>query len=374
MESAIRHPAIARRDDTSSAAGSHAVELGGLAGTSMDAFERQIAQLRERRETVILTDAQVRRVLFLPDCIEQQALAFREFSAGRVLSPPRLRIEIAPDRASSVMPGYVASVEALGCKMLARCLDNRARGLPTLLGTLILLDPATGLPLAVMSATYLTNARTAAAVALAARVLSRTDAASVGIYGSGPLARLILEALTHVRRVRDVVVYSPTADHRRRYAEEMSARLGLAVSAAADASGPAGADLVVAATSSPGPVLDARLLRRGATVVSVAARRPELPMEALRGNRLVVDSREAALHEAGVVAGITTGQFGETVIVAELGEILLGRAPGREREDEICIFKSTGLAVQDLVTARAILAAALGAGAGTRVAIQEGAE
>ena len=342
---------------------------------SMDILERQVVQLRERRETVILTDREVRRLLSLPDCIEQQALAFREFSAGRVLSPPRVRMQLAPDRASSVMPGYVAAVEALGCKVLARCLPNRRRGLPTLLGTLVLLDPATGLPLAFMSATYLTNARTAAAVALAVRVLSPTDAASVGVYGSGPLARLILEALTHVRRVRDVVVYSPTADNRGRYAEEMSARLGLAVSAAPDASGPAGADLVVAATSSPEPVLDARLLRRGATVVSVAARLPEVPIEALRGNRLVVDSREAALHEAGeLVSGIAAGQLDETAIAAELGEILLGRAPGRERQDEICIFKSTGLAVQDLVTARAVLAAALTAGAGTRVAIQDGAQ
>ncbi len=341
----------------------------------MDTLERQIADLRERRETVILTDGEVRRLLSFPDCIEQQAIAFREFSAGRVLSPRRVRIQLSPGRSSSVMPGYVAAVEALGCKVLARCLDNRERGLPTLLGTLVLLDPATGLPLAFMSATYLTNARTAAAVALAARVLSRPDAASVGIYGSGPLARLILEALTHVRRVRHVVVYSPTADNRRRYAAEMSGRLGLAVSVAADASAPAGADLVVAATSSPDPVLDATLLRPGATVVSVAARLAELPIAALRGNRLVVDSREAALHEAGeVVAGIAAGLLDETAIAAELGEILLGRAPGRERQDEICIFKSTGLAVQDLVTARAILAAALRAGAGTLVSIQEGAE
>lgn len=341
----------------------------------MDTVERQIARLRERRETVILTDAEVRRLLAFPDCIEQQAIAFREFSAGRVLSPLRLRMEISPDRASSVMPGYVAAAEALGCKVLARVLDNGERGLPTLLGTLVLLDPVTGLPLAFMSATYLTNARTAAAVALAARVLSRPDAASVGVYGSGPLARLILEALTHVRPVRDVVVYSPTMDHRRRYADEMARRLGLPVSAAADASGPAGADLVVTATSSRDPVLDAGLLSPGATVVSVAARLCELPIGALRGNRLVVDSRAAALHEAGeIVAGIAAGQLDETAIAAELGEILLGRAPGRERDDEICVFKSTGLPAQDLVTARAILAAALTAGAGTRVAIQEGAE
>jgi ornithine cyclodeaminase/alanine dehydrogenase-like protein (mu-crystallin family) len=341
----------------------------------MDTPEHRIAQLRERRETLILTDGEIRHLLSFPDCIDQQAVAFREFSAGRVLSPSRVRMEISPDRASSVMPGYVAAVEALGCKVLARCLANRARGLPTLLGTLVLLDPDTGLPLAFMSATYLTNARTAAAVALGARVLSRADATSVGVYGSGPLARLILEALTHVRPLRDVVVYSPTPDNRRRYAEQMSARLGLAVSAAADASGPARADLVIAATSSPAPVLDATLLRPGATVISVAARLPELGIEALRGNRLVVDSREAALHEAGeLVAGIAAGLLDETAIAAELGDILLGRAPGRERDDEICVFKSTGLAVQDLVTARSILAAALAAGVGTRLAIQAGAE
>jgi ornithine cyclodeaminase len=337
--------------------------------------EDHLAELRHRGETLLLTDAQVRGLLSLPDCIDQQALALREFSAGRAIVPPRVRMELASGRASSVMAGAVPAVEALGCKVLARCLDNRRRGLPTLLGTLVLLDPDTGFPLGIMSATYLTNARTAAAVALAARVLSRPDATSVGVYGSGPLARLVLDALTHVRRVRDVRVYSPTADNRLRYAAEMSARLGLPVDAATDPSGPAGADIVVAATSSRDPVFEARALRPGALVVSVAARLRELPVDAIRGNRLVVDSREAALREAGeLVAGMEAGQLDRTAIAAELGEILLGRAPGRERQDEICVFKATGLAVQDLVTARAVLTAALAAGVGTRVAMQDGAE
>src|SRR5215472_9202928 len=337
--------------------------------------ERLIEGLRERRETVILTDAEVRRLLTFPDCIEQQALAFSEFSAGRALALPRVRVPVDPTRTESLMPGYVAAVEALGCKVLARCFPNRERGLPTLLGTLVLLDPVTGLPLAFMSATYLTNARTAAAAALGIRVLARPGAARVGVYGSGPLARLILEAITHVRRVTYAVVYSPNAEHRRRYAEEMSTRLGLPVRAADGSSAPADAELVVAATTSPVPVLEAKRLRPGVTVVSVAAKTPELPIEALRGNRLVVDSREAALEEAGdLVAALAAGQLDASVIAAELGEILLGRAAGRQREDEICVFKSTGLAVQDLVTARAILGAALTAGVGTRVAIQEGAE
>ena len=341
----------------------------------MDIPAREIDQLRERRETVILTDRDVRRLLAFPECIEQQALAFREFSAGRALALPRVRVPVDPTRTSSLMPGYVAAVEALGCTVLARCLPNLERGLPTLLGTLVLLDPTTGLPLAFMSATYLTNARTAAAAALGVRELARPDSTRVGVYGSGPLARLILEALTHVRRVTDVVVHSPTLEHRRRFATEMSARLGLSVRAGDDPADPADGDLVVAATTSPSPVLDAARLRPGATVVSVAARTPELPVEALRGNRLVVDSREAALEEAGdLMAGIAAGQLDRTAIAAELGEILLGRAPGRQRGDEICVFKSTGLAVQDLVTARALLGKALAAGVGARVAMQEGAE
>jgi alanine dehydrogenase len=337
--------------------------------------ERGVAELRERRETLILTDRDVRRVLSLPECIELQAVAFREFSAGRVVSPSRLRIEISATRASSVMPGWVPAVGALGCKVLARCLDNGDHGLPTLLGTLVLLDPETGLPLAFMSATYLTNARTAAAVALAVRCLARRDARSVGIYGSGPLARLILEALTHVMRVGDVAVHSPTADHRERYAEETSARLGVAVRATADRASPAAADVVVAATSSRHPVLDAGDVRRGATVISVAARMPELPVEIVRAHRLVVDSREAALREGGeLVAGLAAGALDETAIAAELGEILLGTKPGRERDDQVCVFKSTGLPVQDVVTARSVLTAALRAGVGTRIPVQDGVE
>ncbi|MBI2206391.1 MAG: ornithine cyclodeaminase family protein [Candidatus Rokubacteria bacterium] len=333
-----------------------------------------ITGLRDRRQTVVLTDAEVRRLLTFPDCIEQQALAFREFSAGRVLAPLRTRIELSPERASTAMLGSVPALGGLGCKVLARCLTNGERGLPTLLGTLVLLDPETGLPLAFLSATYLTNARTAAAVALAVRVLSRPDATTAGVYGSGPLARLVLEALTHVRRLRTAVVYSPTPEHRRRYAAEMSGHLGLAVTAADDPAAPADADLVVAATSSPTPVLAARHLRPGTTIASVAARHRELPVGALRGNRLVVDSREAALHEAGeLVAGIASGELDATAIAAELGEILLGRAPARQRDDEICVFKSTGLAVQDVVTARGVLAAALASGTGTRVTIHDSA-
>jgi alanine dehydrogenase len=340
----------------------------------MDLVEGAIAGLRERRETVILTDREVQRLLAFPDLIEQQAIAFRELSAGRVLLPHRTRLQLSPGRSSSVMPGYVPAVEALGCKVLGRAVDNPERGLPRLLGTFVLLDPVTGLPIAFMSATYLTNARTAAAAALAVRELSRPDAASVGMYGSGPLARLILEALTHVRRVRDVVVHSPTAEHRRRYADDMSLRLQLAVSAAGDAAAPAGADIVVAATVSTTPVVDAKLVHPGATVVSVGARFPELPIPLLRRARVVVESRAAALHEAGeIVAGIAAGELDASVITCELGEILLGRARGREREDETCVFKSTGVAVQDAVTARAVLASALAAGVGTRVAIQDGA-
>jgi ornithine cyclodeaminase len=240
---------------------------------------------------------------------------------------------------------------------------------------MIVLDPATGFPVACMSATYLTNARTAAAAALAVRVLRRADAATRGVYGSGPVARLSVEALAHVMPSAAVTIYSPSTSHREAAARELTERLGRSVMAVSRAEEPAVADVVVAATTSSRAVFDAAWLRRGATVVSVASRPDivELPVEALAANTLVVDSRESALGESGeLLAGLAAGVFGPDVIRAELGEILLGRASGRTSDDEICLFKSTGLAVQDLVTARAVVEAALRENAGVRISLQNG--
>jgi ornithine cyclodeaminase/alanine dehydrogenase-like protein (mu-crystallin family) len=341
----------------------------------MDTLTPYVEQLLERGETLILADQDVARLLSLPDCIEQQAAAFREVSAGRAPAVPRVRLGVGPGAAGSFMPGWAPGVGGFGCKVLTKYLSNRDRGLPTVLATMILLDPATGFPVACLGATYLTNARTAAAAALAARVLRRADAVTVGVYGSGRVACLSVRALAHVMPVAAVTIYSPTASHREAAARDLAEHLGCPVMAASTAAEPAAADVVVAATTSSRPVLHAAWLRPGATVVSVASRPDivELPPEALAGNTLVVDSRESALGEAGeLLAGLAAGIFGPEVIRAELGEILLGCAGGRTNDDEICLFKSTGLAVQDLVTARAVVETALREGAGLRIPLQDG--
>jgi len=241
------------------------------------------AKLLERRETLVLSDRDVARLLSPAACIEQQAVAFREFSAGRAPTAPRVRLGVASDAAGSFMPGWAPGVEGFGCKVLTKYLGNREHGLPTVLATMILLDPATGFPVACLSATYLTNARTAAAAALGARLLRRADAVTVGVYGSGAVARLCVEALAHVMPISTVTIYSPSPSHRETAARELTERLGRSVTAVSSADGPAVADVVVAATTSSRPVLDASWLRRGSTVVSVASRPDivELPVEAL---------------------------------------------------------------------------------------------
>jgi ornithine cyclodeaminase len=309
-------------------------------------------------------------------CIDQQELAYKAFSVGEAIVPQRLRIPIPEhDGNSSYMPGYVPSTGSLGCKIVSGFPRNRERGLPSTLGSLVLLDHLTGFPLAYMGSTFLTNARTGAGGGAAARTLMRHDAHTVGVLGSGALARATLEAICHVMRIDAVTVYSKTPANCARYAAEMRQRLGLTVEPVADAAAPAAADLVIVATTSQTPVFDGTSLRPGTTVISVGTNRPhlaEFPASAIKGNKFIGDSRRSILKEVGeFIMPMQAGKLTEADIYGEIGQILNGELPGRESNEEIIVFKSTGLAVQDVITAQAVYHAALERGIGRSVSIQD---
>jgi ornithine cyclodeaminase len=342
----------------------------------MNGARDRIDEMIERRCTLILTESDVRQVLDMRACIDQQELAYKAFSAGEAIVPQRLRIPIPEhDGNSSAMPGYVPSVGGLGCKIVSGFHQNRDRGLPSTLGSLVLLDHVTGFPLAYMGSTFLTNARTGAGGGAAARALMRNDARTVGVLGSGALARTTLDAVRHVMQIDSVIVYSRTPANRKRYATEMRQRLGLAVQPAADAAAPAAADLVVLATTSQTPVLDGTSLQPGTTVISVGTNRPtlaEFPASAIKGNKFIGDSRQSIREEVGeFIMPMQRGELTEADIYGEIGQILNGELPGRENHEEIIVFKSTGLAVQDIITAQAVYHAALERGIGHRIAIQD---
>ena len=301
--------------------------------------------------------------------------ALARFSAREVLQPVRTVLSVGPTNAFfGLMPAYIEQPARLGAKLVTVFNDNHTRGLPSHLATIVLLDPDSGALLALMDGRYITEARTAAVSAVSARHLSPPEAATLAIVGSGVQARSHLEAYSEVRTLRDVRVWSPNPRSRERFIEEMSGRVPARLhDCASPMEAVDGADLVVLATSSPTPVVEDDWIGAGAHVVSVGACRPEqreMSPELVKRSRLFVDSRAAALVESGdVVIGLKENRFGEQHIVGELGEVVLGRVHGRTAADQITVFKSLGMAVEDVVTADLVFRKATETGAGTELTL-----
>jgi len=306
---------------------------------------------------VLLSEQDVRIVLSMRDLIDAMESALARFSSREVTQPLRSVIEVGLQRAFvGVMPAFISDPPALGTKVVSVFDSNAAVGLPTHLATIVLLDPMTGELLAIMDGRFITEARTAAVSAVSTKHLARGDASRLAIIGSGIQARSHLEAIGMVRTLRDVRVWSPTPDHRSAFVREMRPRVDASIVAAASARDAVdGADLVVLATASREPVVHSEWIAEGAHICAVGACRPdqrEMDTELVRRGRVFVDSREGALAEAGdLVIPLKAGAFADTHLRGELGEVALGTVAGRTSSDDVTIFKSLGMAVEDVAAA-----------------------
>jgi ornithine cyclodeaminase len=345
----------------------------------------------------LLTEADVRSVLTMEDLIDVMTSALERFSSGHVTQPVRTVIPIGEAAFAGLMPAFVrgradgggTAGMALGAKLVTVFDSNHARGLPSHLASIVLMDPATGALVALMDGRYITEARTAAVSAVSSRLLARKTAQSLAILGSGVQARSHLDALSRVHNFRHVTVWSPTKQHRDHFVDwartattattTTASRSDAAPMASGSTSGGdrmpsgstsavpptiigvehageavVGADVVVLVTSSPTPVIESGWVKPGAHVISVGACRPnqrEMDPALVARGRLFVDSRAAAIVESGdVVIGMQEGRFGADHIVAEIGELVAG-APARRSDAEVTIFKSLGLAVEDVTAA-----------------------
>ena len=287
---------------------------------------------------LFLEEEQVRKHLRMEELIQAMEQALIDFSAGKVTQPVRSVITVdSPGGFFGMMPALTP--EGLGIKIVTFYATNAERGIPTHMATIFLVDPQTGAPLAVMDGTLITEMRTAAVSAAATKLLASPDAKVLAILGSGVQARSHVEALRLVRNFEQVRVWSRAAKHAERFANEISAKAMAAEDAVR------GADVVVTATNSKTPVLKGSWLKAGCHVNAVGACRPdwrELDDEAM-ANVVFVDSREAAMKESGdvILSGAT--------IYAELGEALAGKVP--PRANDTTIFKSLGMAVEDIAAA-----------------------
>lgn len=311
---------------------------------------------------LLLTESDVRELLPIPDLISAMELALAAFSGGDVRQPVRTAIQVGADRAFfGLMPAYVERPAALGAKLVTVFEANAKKGLPTHLATILLLDPETGALLAVMDGRYITQVRTAAVSAVAVQRLARADGAVLAILGSGVQARSHVEVLRHVRQFPETRAWSPTAEHLRRFATESR------VQPAADAEEAVrDAGVVVIATSSAAPVIENDWVAPGTLVISLGAYRPdmrEMDSALVLRARVFVDSRAAAVVEAGDIVQ------NSKEISGELGEVILGRVPGRTSEQDVVIFKSLGMAVEDVAAAHLVYDRARQLGKGTEIRV-----
>ena len=324
---------------------------------------------------LLLSRRDVETVLTMEDCLAAVEAAFAELAHGRAVMPQRAAIRVEEHGGLFLgMPAHIGGeTNALGVKAVTVYPDNPSRhDLPTTLGTLLLCDPATGKAIAVMDAGYLTAVRTGAASGVATRLLAREDASTCVVFGAGVQARKQLEAVHLVRRLRRVEVLDIDPAARQRFVEEMGSGLGVEIRGTEDAERAVGnADLVITASSSHEPLFDGDWLRPGAHVNNIGSHSPgarELDTKTILRSKLVADLREACLAEAGdLLIPIREGAVTEDKIHASLGEIVIGEKPGRTDPEEITVFKSCGLAIQDLSTARAVYDAARERGVGTEV-------
>ncbi len=322
---------------------------------------------------LLLSFSEVEKLLSMKECIGVVEQAFADYASGRADVPLRLRVP-SPDGLGTAyyMPGALSRGEhsALGLKIATEFPMNRERGLPSVLGTIVLLDPETGNARAIMDGRHITNVRTGAASGVAAKYLARADAQAVGILGLGQQAWVQLWAMKEVRRIRSIKAYSPSGRKGRgEWAAAISARLGVTIEIVAS---PEEAcrdrDIIILATNHPGPVLDGDWVRPGVFVNAIGLHTPEfgeLDAKTIGKAELIVcDERDAAVRESGdIISAVKSGAIDPKRLV-NLGEIVLGRAKGRATPDQITIYRSLGNAFQDLAAAHYVYERARKAGVG----------
>jgi len=322
---------------------------------------------------LLLSRKDVAQVLTMADCIDVVEKAFAELASGTADLPLRIGIK-PPGGISLYMPAYLKGLGALACKVVTVYKDNPTKhDLPTTIGTVLLQDPETGDVTCIMDGGYLTAVRTGAASGVATRHLARPDDGQVaGIFGAGVQAKMQLWAVAEARNLRAAYVYDISDRAIDAFIAEMGEKLDLEIDRADTPDRVLEeADILCTATSSSTPVFDGTKVRPGSHINGIGSHTPnarELDTAVIARSKLVGDSREACLNEAGdVILPIQEGAIDASHIHADLGEIVTGAKPARESAEEITVFKSNGLAIQDVATAKLVYERAVAAGIGTTI-------
>ena len=317
---------------------------------------------------IVLNEHEVRELLDMESCIEAMTEVLASLARGELYNP--LRPVVRPPDAGTLlglMPAYRGgSSPAYALKEIVIVPTNPSRGLDTHMGGVLLHDGETGELIAIMNAAPITEIRTAAVSAVATRALARPDAQRVAILGAGAQARGHVHAMRAVLDDPEIRLWA----RRIEAAEELAGEVGATVAPSVDAA-LFGAEIVCTTTSAAEPIVEKRWLARGAHVNAVGSSIPstrELDSETVAESSFFTDRRESCLNEAGdYLLAAAEGAIGPEHIKAELGEVLIGTHPGREHEDELTVFKSLGIAVEDLASAELVVRRARERGVGVEV-------
>lgn len=322
---------------------------------------------------LVLTHSEIFSLLSVEACIPVMADALKALARGEVVMAPRQVMWLSDKRgAIGAMPAHAKQWDMMGIKAISFFPANRETPYDTHQGAILLFETAHGQLEAIVDASAVTAIRTAAVSGVATQLLANKEAVELTILGSGIQAQAHLEAMLAVRPARQVRVWSRSFDNAKRFAARQSSRYGIAVepvSSARDAV--AGAHIVCTTTVAQEPILKGQWIPAGAHINAIGASTPmhrELDAAAVAASRLFVDSREAAQREAGdFVWAKKEGAVDDRHILAELGEILVGASAGRTSAEEITLFKSVGLAIEDLACGHYLYSKALEKGIGHKL-------
>jgi alanine dehydrogenase len=324
---------------------------------------------------LLLSEKQVQDLIDIDELIANLEQAHIQYSTGRAVMPVRLVVPLPQihGRITS-MPGCLNDDNALGMKVVTYFQENPKRGLPAILATIMLFSVETGKMIAVMDGSYITAIRTACASAMATRALANRETPVLGILGAGVQARAHIQALSRVRKLQQIKIYSPSGISATKIRKDMESEVGVGVKVAASAEDAVKhSDIVVTVTTAKEPILKSEWLNAGVHINAVGSHRPDLREvdgATLARAKVVVDSREAIMAECGdILLALKEKSIADDVIHAEIGEVLAGMKPGRESAGEITLYKSVGIAIQDVATANFVYHRALDRKVGTQVEI-----
>jgi alanine dehydrogenase len=321
--------------------------------------------------TLIISRDDVEKILKMPDAVDAVEGVFKEHGLGKVQMPAKIYLDLPEYRGDfRAMPAFIPSQKAAGVKWVNSHVDNQRRGFPSVMAALILNDPETAYPIAIMDATHITNVRTGAGGAVAAKYLAQKDSKSVAFIACGVQAQTALDALRQIFDFERILMWDPKPEQcetLKKKFPDLSARMSVA-SSAAEAVG--SAQIVVTSTPSREPVIKKDWVTSGTHINAIgadAAGKQELEDALLMGAKIVVDDWGQASHSGEINVPLSRGHIKRESVYATLGEIVCGKREGRTSPEEITVFDSTGLAIQDMAVARKVFERAVDQGIGQRV-------